>query len=321
MATKIVIEPIFEADFQDNSYGFRPKRDAHQALEDVILTLNRGKTQVIDADLSKYFDTIPHDRLLHEVARRIVDKHVLRLIKQWLKAPVVEEREDGKKEVKKSDKGTPQGGVISPLLANIYLNILDTLWKVKRVEERMEARLIRYADDFVVLCRGKAEEILEGIEQVVESLGLHLHESKTRVVDAREEGFDFLGFTVQIVRNPRTGRYFPLTRPSPRSRKRIRGEIKAITRRDKLAMPPEVVVAKLNEVVRGWVEYFYFKNCSRDLSRLNEYLKERLRSYLRRRHGKKGRAYKAYPNRYLFQVLGLYRIPSTAPWRQALRKP
>ena len=133
MAMKIVIEPIFEADFQDNSYGFRPKRSAHQAVDDVKNHLFKGQTEVIDADISKYFDTIPHDKLMQMVAKRIVDKQILKLIKMWLRAPIVEEREDGKKEYKGNDKGTPQGGVISPLLANIYLNALDTLWAVKKV--------------------------------------------------------------------------------------------------------------------------------------------------------------------------------------------
>jgi len=146
MAVKIVIEPIFEADFQENSYGFRPKRDAHQAIDDITRHLRYGKTQVIDADISKYFDSIPHDQLLKLIAKRIVDKNILKLMKMWLKAPVVEE-EDGKKKYKGNDKGTPQGGVISPLLANIYLNVLDTIWKVKKVQEKLEARLIRYADD------------------------------------------------------------------------------------------------------------------------------------------------------------------------------
>jgi len=142
MAVKIVIEPIFEADFEDNSYGFRPKRDAHQAMDDVSLQLRMGKTQVIDADISKYFDTIPHGKLLALVAKRIVDKHILRLIKLWLKAPVVEEGKDGKKRTEGNPKGTPQGGVISPLLANIYLHVLDRIWKVRKIEERFKARLI-----------------------------------------------------------------------------------------------------------------------------------------------------------------------------------
>lgn len=137
MAAKLVIEPIFEADFQDNSYGFRPQKSAHQAIDDISLHLNMGMTKVIDADLSKYFDTIPHDKLLILVAKRIVDKNVLHLIKMWLKAPIVEEDEDGTKRYKSNEKGTPQGGVISPLLANIYLNVLDTIWKAKKNRRNM----------------------------------------------------------------------------------------------------------------------------------------------------------------------------------------
>src|SRR3990170_2486158 len=317
MAAKLVIEPIFEADFQENSYGFRPKRNAHQAIEDITLHLNKGYTQVIDADISKYFDTIPHDKLLKLVTKRIVDKHILKLIKMWLNAPVVEEREDGKKEYRGNDKGTPQGGVISPLLANIYLNVLDTLWKVKEIEEKMRARLVRYADDFVVLCKGNTERILEGIKRTTNHLGLSLNEKKTRVVEARE-GFNFLGFNIKVVKNPKTGKTFPLTRPSKKSMKHIRAEIKAMTNRTQLALAEESIIKKVNETVRGWVGYFYFKNCSRDLQQLNEYLKERVRIYLRRKH-RKERKYKAYPNRYLYETLVLYKIPTTARWTQTAK--
>ena len=215
MAVKIVIEPIFEADFQDNSYGFRPKRNAHQAVEDVKNHLLKGKTEVIDADISKYFDTIPHDRLMQLVAKRIVDKQILKLIKMWLKAPIVEEREDGKKEYKGNDKGTPQGGVISPLLANIYLNVLDTLWVVKRVQERLGARLVRYADDCVILCRGNTDRILNGVRLVFDNLHLELNEEKTRVVDARHESFNFLGFSIGMKRGRKTEKYIP-TQSRPR---------------------------------------------------------------------------------------------------------
>lgn len=317
MAARLVIEPIFEADFQENSYGFRPKRNAHQAIEDITLHLNKGYSQVIDADISKYFDTIPHDKLLKLVTKRIVDKHILKLIKMWLNAPVVEEREDGKKEYRGNDKGTPQGGVISPLLANIYLNVLDTLWKVKEIEEKMRARLVRYADDFVVLCKGKTERILEGIKRTTNHLGLSLNEKKTRVVEARE-GFNFLGFNIKVVKNPKTGKTFPLTRPSKKSMKHIRAEIKAMTNRTQLALAEESIIKKVNETVRGWVGYFYFKNCSRDLQQLNEYLKERVRIYLRRKHRKVSK-YKAYPNRYLYETLGLYKIPTTARWTQTAK--
>jgi len=318
MAVKIVIEPIFEADFQEDSYGFRPKRDGHQAVDDVSLQLWMGKAQVIDADISKYFDTIPHDKLMSLVAKRVVDKYILRLIKQWLKAPVVEEG-DGKKRYKGSEKGTPQGGVISPLLANIYLNVLDKVWKAKKGEEKLRARLIRYADDCVVLWQGGTERVLRGIRTILGYLGLRLNEGKTRVVDARKESFNFLGFTIQVRKSMKTGKRFPLIRSSKGALVEIKAEIKALTCRKTLHLPEEVVIKKLNEVVRGWAGYFYYKNCSRDFSTIKRFLDERVRIYLRRKHAKKSRDYKAYPYPYLYETLGLYKIPTTAPWTQTAK--
>jgi group II intron reverse transcriptase/maturase len=319
MAVKIVIEPIFEADFEENSYGFRPKRDAHQAMDDLSLHLRMGKTQVIDADISRYFDTISHDKLLALVAERIVDKNILRLIKMWLKAPVVEEGEDGKKRYQGSDKGTPQGGVISPLLANVYLHVLDRIWKEQKVQERYGARLIRYADDFVVLCSGPTEKILRGIRIVLAGLRLRLNEEKTRVVDAREESFNFLGFTVQVARSSRTGKTFPLIRPSKKAMAKVKAEIRAWTCRQNLALPTEVVIEKLNEIVRGWVGYFYYGNCSHNLAWIKWFLEERVRIYLRRKHGWGSRGYRAYPYLYLYETLHLYKIPTTAPWTQTAK--
>ena len=319
MVVKIVIEPIFEADFEGNSYGFRPKRNAHQAMDDISLHLRMGKTQVIDADISKYFDTIPHNKLLTLVAKRIVDKNILRLIKLWLKAPVVEEGRDGKKRTEGNPKGTPQGGVISPLLANIYLHVLDRIWKVRKVEERFKARLIRYADDFVVLCQGQTERVLKGIKTVLRGLELSLNEEKTRIVDARKERFNFLGYRIEVVRNPKTGKTFPLIKPSKEALAEIKAEIKALTCRKTLCLPKEVVIKKLNETVRGWVGYFYYGNCSRDLSSLKGFLDERVRTYLRRKHAKKSRGYKEYPYQYLYGTLGLYKIPTTAPWTQTAK--
>ncbi len=314
MAVKIVIEPIFEADFQENSYGFRPKRDAHQAMNDVSLQLRSGKTQVIDADISKYFDTIPHDKLLNLVAKRIVDKNILKLIKMWLKAPVVEE-DNGKKKYKGNDKGTPQGGVISPLLANIYLDVLDTIWKLKKVQERLGARLIRYADDFVVLCENNTERVLSGIRAVLNSLELKLNEEKTKVAEVRQQDITFLGFSIGVKKSIRTGSEFPLIRPSKKALKHIKAEIKSLTDRTNLALPTEVVIRKLNEVVRGWVGYFRYGSCSRDMAKLKRYLEERVQTYLRHKHRKKGRGFMVYPYHYLYERLGLYKIPTTAPYK------
>ena len=316
MAVKMVIEPIFEADFEDNSYGFRPKRDAHQAMDDLSLQLRMGKRQVIDADISKYFDTIAHDKLLRLVARRVVDRNILRLIKLWLKAPVVEEGEDGKKRYRGNDKGTPQGGVISPLLANIYLDVLD---KVMKVQERAGARLIRYADDFVVPCRGDGERVLRRVEAVLNGLGLSLNGEKTKVVDASKGRFGFLGFTIEITKSSRTGKTFALIQPSKKAVAEIRAEIKALTCRRTLGLPKEVVIRKLNEVVRGWVGYFYYGNCSRSLSMVKRFLEERVRIYLRRKQAKKNRGYRQYPTQFLYENLGLYKMTTTAPWTQAVK--
>jgi group II intron reverse transcriptase/maturase len=319
MAVKIVIEPIFEADFQDNSYGFRPKRRAHQAVDDVRNHLFEGRTEVIDADISKYFDTIAHDKLMQLVATRIVDKHILKLIRMWLRAPIVEEREDGKKEYKGNDKGPPQGGVISPLLANIYLDVLDTLWVVKKVQERLGARLVRYADDCVILCRGNTERILKGIKLVLEELSLTINEEKTRVVDARQESFNFLGFSIGMKRGRKTGRMYPHTEPSKKALKQIRAEIKQLTTERYSATPTEVVIRRVNEVARGWVGYFRYGNCTKALYAFKRYLVYRMRIYVRRKHHYRSFGYKAYPDRYYFDSLGLYEVPTKAPWTQIVK--
>ncbi len=316
MAVKVVIEPIFEADFQDNSYGFRPKRSAHQAVDDVKKHLFEGKIDVIDADISKYFDAIPHDKLMELAAKRIVDKHILRLIKMWLKAPIVEEREDGKKEYKRNDKGTPQRGVISPLLANIYLNVLDTLWTVKKVQERLGARLVRYADDSVILCRGNTARILKGLKKVLSDLGLTLNEEKTRVVDARQESFNFLGFAIGMKRGWRTGKIYPHIEPSRVALKHIRSEIKQLTTERYSAIPTEDVIRNVNKVARGWVGYFRYGNCTKALASLKRYLVYRIRIYLRRKHRYRSFGYKAYPDKYYFESLGVYEVPTKAPWSQ-----
>jgi group II intron reverse transcriptase/maturase len=308
MAVKLVIEPLFEADFQEGSYGFRPGKDAHQAMDEVNLQLRCKNTQVIDADIRKYFDTIPHDKLLAAVAKRIVDKNILKLIKMWLKAPVVEEK-DGKRTFKGNDRGTPQGGVISPLLANIYLNALDVAMKM--------TRLVRYADDLVVLCRYNVQKTYGRLAAVLESLGLTLSTEKTRIVDAVREDFTFLGFTLRMVKSPRTGRMFPLIVPSKKAISRIKKEIKDATCRKNLALPNEATVTRLNMALRGWVNYFHYMHCTKAFAHLKNYTEERVRIYLSRKHRLRGRGYTRYPNAYLYENLGLYKIPTTAPWAHA----
>jgi len=277
-------------------------------MNEVSLQLRCKNTQVIDADITKYFDTIPHDRLLETVAKRIVDKNILKLIKMWLKAPIVED-EPGKRTYKGNNKGTPQGGVISPLLANIYLNTLDVSMKAQR--------LVRYADDLVVLCRYNAFRTFNKLTEIITALGLTLNSDKTRILDATEEEFTFLGFTTRIRRNPRTGKSFPLIVPSKKATAHIRKEIKDATSRKSLALPTEAIIMKLNETVRGWVNYFYYGNCSKVFAHMKNYLEERVRAYMRRKHRLISRGYTKYPNTYLYENLGLYKIPTTAPWTQA----
>ena len=190
MAVKLVIEPIFEADFCPNSYGFRPKKSAHDAVDEIAAALHQGYTQVIDADLSKYFDSIPHAKLLAVVAERIVDSAILHIIKLWLKAPVIGEDKDGTKKTvgggKANSKGTPQGGVISPLLSNCYLHLLDRIWEKHQLRRKLKARIVRYADDFVVLCAAAVDAPLDAVRHVLDRLDLTLNETKTRIVDARQ---------------------------------------------------------------------------------------------------------------------------------------
>jgi RNA-directed DNA polymerase len=212
MAVKLVIEPIFEADFCSNSYGFRPKKSAHDAVDEIADALHQGYTQVIDADLSKYFDSIPHAKLLAVVAERIVDSAILHVIKLWLKAPVIGEDKDGaRKNVgggKANSKGTPQGGVISPLLSNCYLHLLDRIWEKHQLRWKLKARIVRYADDFVVLCKGKVDEPLSAVRHVLDRLDLTLNETKTRIVDARKESFNFLGFEIRVSKSWKSGKNY-----------------------------------------------------------------------------------------------------------------
>lgn len=317
-AVKVVLEPIFEADFEEYSYGFRPKRDAHQAVQDITRNLLRGRSEVLDCDLAQYFDSIPHDRLLKVVARRVVDGNILKLVTMWLKAPVVTEREGGKTEVgggKRSTRGTPQGGVLSPLLANIYLHELDQHWREQRLEARLNARLVRYADDVVVLCRDRAEAAMREVREVIDRLGLTLNEAKTRRVEVWKEACVFLGFEIRMRRSPRTGRAFPMVRPSRKAMRRIRQTIKERTTRSHFARSPADVIADLNVRVRGWVQYYHFGNCTADFNTLRRYLADRVRNFLRRRKGRQPWVYEGHTDQLLHDRYGLYRIPLVAPWK------
>lgn len=324
MATKLVIEPIFEADFCKTSYGFRPRKSAHDAVDDVAYGLNTGYSEVIDADLAKYFDTIPHANLLAVVAERICDGAILHLIKMWLKAPVMEMDRDGTKRNigggKGNRKGTPQGGVISPLLANLYLHILDRIWERRGLQQRLGARIVRYADDIVVLClKGKSGGAMTVLRQILERLQLTLNEAKTRIVDANEGKFDFLGFTIWLGRGRKTGNLYPHVQPSKKAEQKVKDRITGLTTRDRTIMPLEWVVNEVNSMLRGWVGYFHYRNSSQSLVRVRNHLEQRLITHLRKRHKVRDRksGYVRFPNRSLYEKYGLYKVPTTAGWTKA----
>jgi RNA-directed DNA polymerase len=263
-AAKLILEPIFEADLEPNAYGYRPKKSAQDAIQEVDKLLYQGYTDVVDADLSKYFDTIPHSELMKCVARRIVDKHVLHLVKMWLTVPVEEKDEKGKKRLtggQDNDRGTPQGGVISRLLANLYRNRMLKGWKQTKRGEQFQARIVSYADDFVILSRGKAKEALGWARGTLTRLGLTLNEAKTSIRNARQEQFDFLGYSFGPHFSRRTGRKYLGCSPSKKSVNRIKEKVGELLKPNNTA-PWEEVRDRLNQKRRGWKAYFVTR-CNR----------------------------------------------------------
>jgi group II intron reverse transcriptase/maturase len=318
MAAKIVIEPIFEADFKDVSYGFRPKRSATQALERIRIVGGRGHYHVVDGDIEKYFDTIDQDLLMEKLERRISDRRVLKLLRKWLKAGVMEEGM-----VRASVAGTPQGGVISPLLANIYLHELDTAWEAKYAHL---GTLVRYADDFVVLCRSKthAEEARQRLGEILNRLRLKLHPDKTRVVEMGlgKEGFEFLGCHLRVVRSHFKGRNYLFRWPSPRAMNAIRSRIRDLTARRRRAGMKDIleVIRDLTPVLRGWGNYFRTGNASLKFQQVDKYVNRRLVALLKRRGGKQRDGFRTKEwtiphfvrDHNLYRLIGTIRYPGGA---------
>ena len=309
-AAKLLLEPIFEADFDPNAYGYRPKRSAREAIQKVHQLLCKGYTDVVDADLSKYFDSIPHSELVQCVARRIVDRDMLRLIKMWLKVPVQERDENGKPRVsggKGSTCGTPQGGVISPLLANLYMNRFLKYWRITGRGEVFRAQVVTYADDFVILSCGRAAEALDWTRSVMTRIGLTLNEAKTSVKQARRERFDFLGYSFGPHRMRTNGHEYLGASPSKKSVSKLRQKVGDLLVRQNVA-PWTEVRDRLNRMLRGWSNYFGYGTRLMAYRAIDWYVYNGVRSFLRRRHKVPTRGNTRYSDAVVFGTLGVLRL-------------
>jgi len=307
-AAKLLLEPIFEADFDPNAYGYRPKRSAQDAIQKVHKLLCEGCTDVVDADLSKYFDTIPHSELMQCVARRIVDRDVLHLIKMWLTVPVEERDEKGNRTWTGSKGcGTPQGGVISPLLANLYMNRFLKYWRIAGRCEVFQAQIINYADDFVILSRGCAVEALNWTRMVMARIGLTLNEAKTSIRSARTERFDFLGYTFGPHCYRKTGARYIGASPSTKSVARLRQKVGDLLRPQN-GGPWTDVRDHLNRLLQGWSNYFDYGSRTQAYLAVDNYVYERVRNFLRRRHKVPSLGSVQFSRKVVYGKLGVHRL-------------
>lgn len=319
-----VLAPIFEADLEPEQYAYREGRNAQDAVRHVHKLLNTGYTDVIDADLSGYFNTIPHAELMQSVARRISDRPMLALIKQWLVVAVEEDDGRGGKrrttQAKDSKRGIPQGAPISPLLSNLYMRRFVLGWKTLGLEERLQARIVNYADDFVICCRGSGEAAMEGMVEMMGRLKLTVNEEKTRRYRIPQEHFDFLGYTFGRCYSTKTGRIYLGTRPSKKSVRTVCRTISKATCRRWLLKDTEERVAGLNRVLAGWANYFSLGPVSKAYRAVDSHARVRLRRWLCKKHKQSGQGTTRFPDEFLYEVLRLQRLSERThnfPWAKA----
>lgn len=324
MATVLVLTPIFEADMQEEQYAYRAERGGLDAVKEVHKWVNFGYTEVVDADLSGYFDSIPHAELMKSLARRVSDGKVLHLIKMWLQAPVEERDKRGRltrtTRNKDEGRGTPQGAVISPLLANLYMRRFILGWKMLGYQETLKARIVNYADDFVICCRGTADKAMNAMLGIMERLKLTVNEEKTHVCRLPQGTFDFLGYSIGRCYTPKTGRAYLGTRPSKKSIEKICGSISEETQKRRTVLEVEDRVAVLNRKMQGWANYFCLGPVSKAYRAVEEHARHRLRQWLRRKHKMQTRGTSRYCDDYLQDVLGLVRLRERTrdfPWAKA----
>lgn len=305
MSCKMVIEPIFEADFEASSYGFRPKRSAHDAITAIKESIQEGNTEILDADLSAYFDTIPHNKLMVLIGKRISDRNVLHLIKMWLKAPVIE---DGTpKGGKKNHLGTPQGGVISPLLANIYLHLVDKIINKKgSIFEQNSIKIVRYADDFVLMGKQIPKIAIDTLKKLLEGMELSLNEEKTKILDVKKEAFDFLGFTIGHRKGFKNKKYLSII-PGKKAEKKFRKNIDKYLK-EHMHANDAALTKGLNEKIRGWIGYFTIpgvSHTSESRSSLGYYVGIKLEWYFQRKSQRRKRLSNQRAVQYLSRHYGL----------------
>ena len=312
MAAVVVLDPIFEVDLQPEQYAYRRDRSALDAVRHVHKLINTGHGEIVDADLASYFDLLPHSELLKSVARRVVDGAMLRLIKMWLKAPVEETDDRGRKHRstrnRDEGRGTPQGSPISPLLSNLYMRRFVLGWKKLGHEKRLGAYIVNYADDFVICCRGGAEEALATMRVMMTKLKLTVNETKTRVSKLPEEKFDFLGYTFGRCYSTKTGRAYLGTVPAKKRVIRICQAISSETGRNRTLLDHQTVVTKLNRMMNGWANYFCLGPVSKAYRAVDRHARKRLRQWLCAKHKVPGRATRKYPEAVLNDRFGLVRL-------------